>query len=129
MNYEIDYRDGIFFVRTFGKVQLEGVYQYFNDLFNHPEWKKGSLLLADHRALDKNWSDVKIFDIANKVVASMTKYTDKLEGTRIAALYVLGSNVSTDFSLYETLLKYLKIPVERKVFYDMNEALEWLRSK
>ena len=129
MKYEIDYREGIFHVRTFGKVRMKGVLQYFNDLFGHPEWKKGALLLADHRDLDKDWNEHKIYDNVEKVVAALAKYSDKLEGARIAAIYAPGSSVSTDFSLYDTLLKFLKVPVERKTFYDSNKALEWLRSK
>jgi hypothetical protein len=129
MQYEIDYREGIFYVRTFGKVRMEGAIQYFNDLFGHPEWKKGALLLADHRDLDKDWSEDKIYDTVEKVVAALAKYSDKLEGAKIAAVYAQDSSVSTDFGLYDTLLKFLKVPVERETFYDPDKALEWLRSK
>ena len=129
MQYEIDYRDGIFFVRTFGKVRMEGVIQYFEDLFGHPDWKKGALLFADHRDLDKDWSDFKIYENVNKIVAAMAKHKDSLEGARIAALYAFDSSVSTDFSLYDTLLKYIQVPVERKTFYNRDEALRWLRQK
>ena len=55
-------------------------------------------------------------------------YKDKLEGSKIAALYYHDSEASTEWGLYDTLFKYLKVPLERKVFNDFDSALNWLKN-
>jgi hypothetical protein len=127
MKYEIEYRDGIFFVRTHGRVELEGVKQYFEDLFGHPQWKEGALLLADHEELKRNWPTGKIYPNVENVVRVLAKYKEKLKGVRIAAVYSYTDEVALDFGLYETIANFLQIPMHRKVFKTTEDALRWLK--
>jgi len=127
MNYEIEYRDGIFFVRTHGPVQMAGVKQYFEDLFGHPQWKEGALLLADHTELKRNWSKGKIYPNVESVVRVLANYKEKLKGVRIAAVYSYSDEVALDFGLYETIANYLQIPMQREVFQKTEDAIRWLK--
>lgn len=126
MDYDIKFDDGVFFVKLSGDVKIQAVISYCNDLFGHEEWTKGSRLLADHSELKINWPEHKAYENVEKIVKVMMSYRDKLEGSKIAALYDQNSDASTELGLYDTLFKYLKVPLERKVFNNFNSALKWL---
>jgi len=127
MEYEIEYRDGIFFVRTSGQFEVEGAKQYFAELFGHPQWRAGALLLVDHSALKHDESQNRVYQNVEGIVQELAKYREKLRNTRIAAVYSYGNKVAVDLGLYETLADHLHIPMERKVFQNTEDALRWLK--
>ncbi len=129
MRYEIEHRDGIFFVRLSGKARTKALLQYYKELFGHPQWEKDSLLLTDSRGLDKEWDESKMFSNVSQAASGMANYSTKLEGARMAVLIDPDSKVSDDYSIFNTLINYMQVPVHREVFHDRQKALDWLRLK
>jgi len=125
MTFEIsfDLSDEYVYVKTAGHATPEGFDKMITGMINSPQWKPGGKQLIDHRNLNgKNLTSADLQQIGNIV----KKYL-KLIGFGKCAYLIPDSLGFGLVRMYE-LMGGEKLHQEMAVFYDMDEAVEWLKS-
>ena len=111
-------------VQTHGEVDAEGLISFTRDLIQHPDWRPGMKVLADHRQSN--------FSLLNPARRALTEYVDWLRshadqfvGVRCATLVgsLLGFGAAR---LWESITVLRGFTIEHRVFHSEPKAMDWL---
>lgn len=128
MTHTLEFRDGIFYVKTSGEMDVEGFIAYYNDVLGNDKWVPGGKVIADHRELRGFTIDIsKPFDKVSIVAEFFRQNEDRL-GKAVLASVTPDRNAEVLVSLWDTVREYIKVDIHFRSFYEMEEAEEWIRS-
>jgi len=125
MTFEIsfDLSDEYVYVKTAGHATPEGFDKMITGMINSPQWKPGGKQLIDHRNLNgKNLTAGDLQQIGNIV----KKYLKQIGFGKCA--YLIPDSLGFGLVRMYELMGGEKLHLEMAVFYDMDEAVEWLNN-
>jgi hypothetical protein len=123
MQFELEFTDDgrLALIRTWGCATIEGCREYFEALFNHPQWHDEIDTLADHRELDP--SRLSSDDLRS--LASLTRVMATQIGSGRLAM-VVSTPLSFGLARMWMALTEPHADGETRVFYSYDEARDWL---
>ncbi len=124
MQFEVQFTDDrrLAIIRSWGSASLEGCQDYFNTLFNHPQWHDAIDTLADHSLLDASGltsADLRTLALQARVMAA------RIGSGRLAL--VVSSQLAFGLARMWIALTEPHADGETRVFYSIDEARDWLR--
>ena len=115
--------DGFLFtVTTEGDGDVEGIIAFLKDIISHPQWKPGSFILLDHRAL-------RIDKITTSGIENVSVYFKSISAELGDGKIALVMNRDIDFGIaraWENITGY-DVDIKIHVFRRMEEAVSWLK--
>jgi hypothetical protein len=134
LKHQIKLHDDYCETKTWGHASYTGFLNIVKELTGHPKWRPGMPILADHRELD--FSGISDYLKIEALASIHVRHKNKLGKVRLAVILKPGSAEIYVVDMEEMAANIRQnadnaqeYPVEHKVFFDKEEALDWLMSK
>ena len=126
MTFEInfDLSDDYVYVMTSGYATSEGFDSLLTEIVNSPKWQTGNRLLIDHRKLNLN----KLTSADMNAIKDIVKKNSEKLGNGSCA-FVMKDDLGFGLARMYELLGGGEIHLELAVFYNIDEAVDWLKIK
>lgn len=112
-----------FEIKTKGNAEVTGFNSFLSEIFNHPHWVSGSLVLLDHSELVlSSFKSDEVRSISEYVL----KHSEKIGGGKWA--FVIRGNFSYGMARMWQIITEEKAPMEINIFKNREKAIEWLLS-
>ena len=121
MGYTIDFRDDTAFVEVVGEFSYDMWAPYIDALYGSPHYRLGTNLLLDMRRADFG------APFPNDLTEAVSAYKKHLRRIGGKAAYVVANDVGYALArLFDAKVRS-ESDQQRRVFTDIDEALDWLR--
>ena len=126
MKFEIDFGQSPLYVliKTEGKASVEGFDNLMKTLVNSPQWKPGTRQLADHRKLIVS----EISSEEMRQLVNIVKKYSREHGNGPCA-FVMQNALGFGLARMYELMGGMGIHKELAVFYEIDDAIEWLKGQ
>lgn len=123
MDYTIKCHDNSDYVEyiTSGNFCVDSEEKGVASLVSRPEWKSGCRLLADHSQSPA--SHLSVVEI-NEIAKITTLYFKNSSPSKLAI--IVGDTLTYGQATLWNVLASDKFPINNKIFFDRDEALQWL---
>ena len=121
MNFNLDYKNGIFEIKTFGTGDIKGIQSFIISLLEHDKWSPGSKIIVDYT--ECNLGNLTVDNIYQ--ITQINHEVSTLLGDSKCAHIVSRDIEYGMVRMWEALVED-KWSVTEHVFRTREEALSWI---
>lgn len=121
ITHHIDNREGIIFTKVAGNFTLKDIINAIDAAVSDPDFRPGLDVLSDHRAIGE--------PATTQQMESMAAYLEGLPALASAKWAMVVSKTASYGMMRMLSVLVQNVPIEMQVFWDMEEALKWIRAK
>jgi hypothetical protein len=110
-----------FEIKTKGDAEVTGFNSFLSEIFSHPDWLSGSLVLLDHSELVLNSLNV---DDVRSISNFVLKHAEIIGDGKWA--FVIRGNFAFGMARMWQIITEEKAPMEINIFKNREKAFEWL---